>query len=125
MLTRKTNPNPNLALDAWGRFPPSGFMHGTFSSLGDYDTCIENDDLQYCTVHLRPLLPTRKPFENINTRIPILNKFISDKEHAISRIAENAQLFYYTAMRVGICLPSECSSTEVDNLLQSGILIQF
>ena len=114
-------PSESVALDAWGRFPPSGFMHGTFSSLGDYDTCIEDDHMQYCTVHLRPMLPLRKPFENINTRIPILSKFIEDKDQAISKIAENAQLFYYTAMRIGVCLPSECSSIEVDNLLQSGI----
>lgn len=63
----------------------------------------------------------RKPFENLNTKIPILSKFIADKDQAISRIAENAQLFYYTAMRVGVCLPNDCSSNEVDNLLQSGI----
>ena len=99
-------------------------MHGTFSSLGDYDTCLENDRLQYCTVHLRPILPMRKPFENINTRISILSKFIEDKDQAISKIAENAQLFYYTAMRIGVCLPSDCSSIEVGNLLQSGIIIE-
>ena len=68
------------ALDSWGRFPNSGFMHGTFNSLGDYDTCLENDNLQYCAIHLRPLLPTRKLFENVNTRIKILNKFINDKD---------------------------------------------
>ena len=96
-------------------------MHGTFSSLGDYDTCIENNDLQYCTVHLRPLLPTRKPFENLNTKISVLSKFMMEKDQAISKIAEKAQMFYYTAMRVGVCLPNECSSNEVEGLLQSGI----
>ena len=95
-------------------------MHGTFSSLGDYDMCIANDDLQYCTVHLRPLLPIRKPFENLNTKIPILSKFMTDQDQAISKIAENAQLFYYTALRIGVCLPSDCSDGEVNNLLQSG-----
>lgn len=111
------------ALDSWGKFPPSGLLHGTFGALGDYDMCIENDNFQYCTIYLRPLLPRRKPFENINTRIPILNKFISDKDRAISILADKSQLLYYVSLRIGICLPNDCSSNEINNFLQTGRFI--
>lgn len=108
------------ALDSWSRFPASGFLHGTFSSLGDYEMCLENDKLQYCTVHLKPVLPQRRSFRSVNSKIEILIDFINDKQIAISDFADNAQLFYYTSMRIGLCLPNDCSTCEVNHLLQSG-----
>ena len=95
------------------------------SSLGDYDSCLKDDRLQYCTVHLRPLLPLRRPYANINHEVALLSEFIDDKDQAISGLAEKAQLLYYTAMRIGICLPIDCSSNEIDYFLQTGNFIDL
>ena len=111
------------ALESWGRFPPEGFFGGTLSSLGDYDSCLKDDRLQYCTVHLRPLLPLRKLHANINHEVALLREFKINKDQAISMLAEKAQLLYYTAMRIGICLPNDCSSNEIDHFLQAGKLM--
>ena len=39
---------------------------------------------------------------------------------AIKLLADNAQAFYYTSFRLGLCLPAQCSVGELEAILSSG-----
>ena len=86
-------------LDSCGKFPPSGLLEGTLADLGRFDECLDvDDDLsqqdslvatrtqgQYCSVVLRPPLPSRPRFHTICNQIPSLLSLSTD--HSVSPLA--------------------------------------
>src|SRR5437763_1353855 len=117
-------------IDSSGKFPPSGVMEGTLTDLGRFDECLsinevlEGDDElvvtrmkgQYCSINIRPPLPPRPRFHTLCNQIPSLVNFSSDSS-AFRWLGKNAQYFYYTPIRIGICLPSQCSPHDVNRMV--------
>jgi hypothetical protein len=121
-----------------GRFPPPGFAEGLYSSLGDYDECLditsppnESNLLsssiikgQYCLSKMilpfpseesyREGEPVEKPFEsNISYKNDLnLYKFTSTKSLIEKLNQSNGSIYNF-----GLCIPSVCRAEEIENLL--------
>jgi hypothetical protein len=68
-------------LDSWGRFPPSGFFRGSWSSLGSFDLCLQpRFKSQYCTIRAKPTLVERPRFHNILEPIPQLKRLLANRD---------------------------------------------
>ncbi|KAH9360287.1 hypothetical protein HPB48_005739 [Haemaphysalis longicornis] len=135
-------------VDASGKIP-SGFSDGSLAELGDYDLCLRvsvhkggrpsAERLfrgQYCSFTLDPPLPPRPPV--IRNTEPLLDTSILGQLHGIESfvtpilmkslfgvevVKEAADLswgLYTTRLRIGICVPDQCSAPEIDRILQSG-----
>ncbi|XP_076347577.1 nose resistant to fluoxetine protein 6-like isoform X2 [Tachypleus tridentatus] len=109
-------------LDATGKLP-AGLLEGSLTSLGSYDECININSSpgtdqqiitgQYCSVQFRPFLPKRKyKYYSIVVRPESLTN-VSQQGRMLYDIAQNAQFFYSFSYRLGVCLPSACSRTDV------------
>ncbi|XP_022236364.1 uncharacterized protein LOC111083917, partial [Limulus polyphemus] len=109
-------------LDATGTLP-SGLLEGSLTSLGSYDECVNINSSpdtshriisgQYCSVQFRPPLPKRKyKYYSIVVQ-PELLANVSQQGRLLYDLAQNAQFFYSFAYRLGVCLPSACSRTDV------------
>ena len=73
----------DAVLDSWGRFPSSGILKGSFTSLGSYDQCLaisipsgifsskarhdnrHQNEAQYCSIVFQPQLPPRPAYHNL------------------------------------------------------------
>jgi hypothetical protein len=121
-----------------GRFPPPGFAEGLYSSLGDYDECLditsppnESNLLsssiikgQYCLSKMilpfpseesyREGEPVEKPFEsNISYKNDLnLYKFTSTKSLIEKLNQSNGSIYNF-----GLFIPSVCRAEEIENLL--------
>ena len=111
-------------LDASGKFP-EGILSGTLSSLGAYDECLdtmlgdEEEDHkgtngQYCSIDIKPFLPPKPPSNSLDK---IFNdaadaKGFPKKDH-LSRLAP---VFYFLKFRLGVCIPSTCSTSDLKTI---------
>ncbi len=106
-------------LDSWGRIP-NGIISGTVLSLGDYDQCvdIENIDIRgqlingkYCLLKIMPQMPTKGSLINLNESVYAnswVNNFAKNNARDYSNIWNS------------ICIPSVCTESEIILILQSG-----
>ncbi|XP_076352304.1 nose resistant to fluoxetine protein 6-like [Tachypleus tridentatus] len=113
-------------IDSNGRLP-SGLLEGTLTSLGSYDQCLDiispntshyvtTFQGQYCSVLFRPPLPARSPkYLSIAAGVKILSNFSKPGE-VFHHLAQNAQFFYFAALRIGICVPSTCTIHDVQKI---------
>jgi hypothetical protein len=121
-----------------GRFPPPGFVEGLYSSLGDYDECLDitsppnesnllNAPIikgQYCLSKIilpfpsvesyREGEPVYKLFEfNTSYKNDLnLHKFTSTKIRIEKLNQSNGSIYHF-----GLCIPSVCRAQEIENLL--------
>ncbi|GIY04985.1 o-acyltransferase like protein [Caerostris extrusa] len=111
-------------LDASAKLP-SGVLDGTLSDFGDYDECLAVEKLdsknrtqftgQYCTVEAGPLMPEIPHRVQFKTVVLDFANF-SRPDSVLSDFASNANMFYLMKLRLGLCLPSACSVSDVQEV---------
>lgn len=89
-----------IVIDSSGKFPPPGVLEGTLTDLGRFDECIQVNHLiegdnypistrikgQYCSLILRPPLPSRPRFHTLCNQIPSLSNLSSSNDSVIVHI---------------------------------------
>ena len=120
-------------INSWGRFSPSGLFQGTFTDLGNYDQCInikitDSSSGQYCLVDFKPKLPPLKFSQNMFKSIDkslIFNSNYTDLDLINSSgadyIIKNSHFTYFEDVKVGICVPSNCSQKEIKSIAKLGV----
>lgn len=134
-------------VDASARLP-AGLLEGTLTELGNFDQCLsikstmfmENSSVdnnrqysfngQYCSFIIKPILLPRPRLHTFCQRMPsILMQPITTTNHTntnmnmnqkpLKLLSQNSHQFYYSGLRLGICLPSLCSRFDIQKLLTS------
>ena len=108
-------------IDAGGKFP-SGVLDGTFTSIGDYDQCLdlesndENDNPNYDEVDDSNLFHGKHCMMKFT--------FNNLKNSEISVLLKNMLplLGNYT-LNLGTCFPSACSNTDIEIIIRNGMPI--
>ncbi|XP_054710331.1 uncharacterized protein LOC129220024 [Uloborus diversus] len=110
-----------------------GLMGGTLSSLGSFDECLETEAIsdrrkdkilfrgQYCTINMKPPLPPLDRFYKLGESMDELKNF-TKRENIISDLSKIAHTFYFLSIRLGICVPSGCSTEDIDKVSKAGRL---
>ncbi len=113
--------------NSWGKFPPSGFLSGTFADFGDYDQCLAigpNEvikESQYCLIDISLPLPKPMPIhQNFFHKVNVLPEFINkSSNNAFVKFSEDASFFYWFHIRLGICTPNKCTQNEVQAMAKN------
>ncbi|XP_074597341.1 nose resistant to fluoxetine protein 6-like isoform X2 [Brevipalpus obovatus] len=106
-------------LNSWGQFPPSGAFTGTLTSFGSFEQCLNSvpsnmsSHANYCTVTFSPLLPFRPKYHKIVDKLEVFKKMNSSRDHVFDDLVDKLQFLYYVPIRIGTCLPSSCSLSDV------------
>ncbi|XP_077514644.1 nose resistant to fluoxetine protein 6-like [Amblyomma americanum] len=117
-------------LDSWGKIP-SGFSEGSLAELGDYDLCLRlvvhktarsgrGAPLfrgQYCSFTLDPPLPPRPAV--IRNSKPVIDSSSFANHTAVKEALDVSWGLYTTRLRMGICVPDQCSPDEIGRILQA------
>jgi len=113
--------------NSWGKFPPSGFLSGTFADFGDYDQCLAirpNQVIkksQYCLIDIS--LPLPKPIHfhhNFYHKVDVLPHFVNKSgNNVFIELSKDASFFYWFNIRLGICAPKMCSKREIKVLTEN------
>lgn len=123
-------------IDASGRFP-AGFLHGTLTSLGNYEECVAinvNETKlkvlgQYCILQLIPPMPIWKPFSSAHLTMPeVMN--ISSPDSLITYLMGIIHNLHVTTAKIGLCTPAKCTLDDINKLVdiipeQLGLNWQF
>jgi hypothetical protein len=116
--------------NSWGKFPPSGVIEGTVTDFGDYDQCLDikpNEvigESQYCLVDISLPLPKPMPVhQNFFHKVNVLPEFMNkSSKNVFVKLSEDASLFYWLELEVGVCFPNMCSHNDVKVLLEKSII---
>ncbi|KFM59865.1 Nose resistant to fluoxetine protein 6, partial [Stegodyphus mimosarum] len=99
----------------------NGILTGTLSAFGSFDQCVEISvpnrgfQGQYCSIEAWPPLPPKPRFYALNQRLKAFEKFENDTG-VMGEFTKYVQLFYMFPFRVGVCVPSACSTSDVFNV---------
>lgn len=88
----------NSVLDAWGKFPSSGFLDGNLNDFGAFPECFQIE-------RGNKLYPTKYCLAKLS--------FNSNRNSTI-------QLTQYGGYQFGLCVPAVCSSSYFEKLLKIG-----
>lgn len=114
--------------NSWGKLPPSGLTAGTITDFGDYGQCLQVPSAHYCLLefsfpmpskpkahnyfHSSNVLPSK---ENLELFWSNLSSYVDTNGSLYRKMEENAAMFHYLDLRLGICLPESCRQNEVEN----------
>lgn len=117
---------PFIVLDAWST-GDTKFSYGRVSDLGKRDSCLKiHVDLEnnegflgkYCVVKVNFPLPSVKPGQDLDPTTAISLNLPPDlKTTVYDYYADRIAFFYRDAFSFGICIPSTCSRTDINNIL--------
>ncbi|CAA3006477.1 nose resistant to fluoxetine 6-like [Olea europaea subsp. europaea] len=109
-----------------GSFPPGGLLDGQLSDLGLFRGCVDlkqpetgSHPATYCVLGFRPIIPSRKRFHLIFEREPEELLRLFKPEDYLTHMARMAQYFHYVYMKTGLCIPSECSPVDVQQVAKT------
>ncbi|CAG2116670.1 unnamed protein product [Medioppia subpectinata] len=114
-------------VDSMGSIIPSGFLEGTVTSFGNVDECtvisVPDDGYdepfhgKYCLLYLRPELPPKSGLVKHSDHLFNLSGTTAEGtvfEHLSERFSG---IYSVGAIRVGVCVPSNCQKDEIKPLL--------
>lgn len=114
-------------LDSTGKIS-EGFLDGNMHMLGDYEECLNTTMEQrkgqiafrgqYCLIQYRPILPKKKRPITLDGGIEELVEATKNASEVIQFIVSKAHLFYYNPSKFGICVPSGCEKTDIDQIVK-------
>ncbi len=107
-----------------------GLFEGTLTDLGSYDQCLSivSNDLigspQYCLIDFSLPIPHPMPkhqnlFHKIKNLLP--NDISNKTNNAFAKLANEASIFYWISLRIGICSPNKCALNDIYSLSKTGI----
>ncbi|XP_076348115.1 nose resistant to fluoxetine protein 6-like [Tachypleus tridentatus] len=117
-------------LDAFGK-PGGGVLLGALTSFGSFDEClnVEASEFnkrtnqteryfsgQYCAVELHPPLPPKPRYYTVHHRLKLFENFTKSAK-ILSLISDKAHFFYFLSFRLGVCIPSTCSSEDLVHVI--------
>lgn len=111
-------------LDASAKLP-SGILEGTLTELGNYDECLRitsgklNIRGNYCTIQIKPPLPVRPRLHTICQRAFGTTNSNASTNKIIRHLVQHSHEFLYVGLRMGICVPSKCTKTDIQTLLST------
>ena len=116
-------------INSWGKFPPSGIFQGTFTDLGNYDQCIDikitdSSSGKYCLVYFKPKLPPLKFGQNMFKSIDqsfLKSSFNVFNSSGAAYIIKNSHFTYFEDIKIGICVPSDCTHKEIKSIAKLGV----
>lgn len=114
-------------VDASARLP-AGLLEGTLTELGNFDQCLaishrsEKSSVgdvsgQYCTLQVKPQLIARPRLHTVCQRLPALTNSSTNQSTVWRAISQQSHQFYYVGLRLGVCAPSKCSRSSLQQLL--------
>ncbi|GFU16706.1 nose resistant to fluoxetine protein 6 [Nephila pilipes] len=121
-----------LIIDSSGKII-DGMLGGTMATLGEYDQCLSIEAIddrrgknygkvlfngKYCAIDIKPPLPPKKKYYKLNEVIDELKNF-SEGGNIINEAAKSAQFFQFLSMRYGICVPSGCQASDIQEVANS------
>lgn len=110
-------------LDASAKLPAAGLLSGSLAELGNFDQCLALQQGQYCNVQVKPPLERAKqPLCQVFQSVGSLQQ--QQDESAWQYLAKRQQVFQYSGLRLGLCLPRRCNQDELQRLLRI-LLDQF
>ncbi|XP_076347720.1 nose resistant to fluoxetine protein 6-like [Tachypleus tridentatus] len=131
LITQKNDPKSlNIVLDAFGK-PGGGVLLGALTSFGSFDEClnVEASEFnkrtnqteryfsgQYCAVELHPPLPPKPRYYTVHHRLKLFENFTKSAK-ILSLISDKAHFFYFLSFRLGVCIPSTCSSEDLVHVI--------
>lgn len=98
---------------------PSGILEGVFSSIGEYNQCLDirspvgqRIDIsgQYCLA--KPIIP--HPKRHTFNRGESLNNLFLIPEQYIDELIDLLNLFNGSLINIGICIPSTCNPLDIE-----------
>lgn len=106
--------------NAIGNFPPVGLMDGSLTDTGSYQGCVNlktssGSRANYCLIAFRPLVESRPPFHMISKRLNGLSEVFPGK-HMFHDLLDKAQFFNYIYLKTGVCVPQECTASDVQQV---------
>ncbi|KFM60148.1 Nose resistant to fluoxetine protein 6, partial [Stegodyphus mimosarum] len=108
--------------------PQSGFISGAVSSFGAYKQCLDTVATekpykgnrkalfqgQYCLIDVKPPLPNKTRVIGLNDHLEELRNFSGSE--FLKTVTKMAHYFHLIPSRLGVCIPSGCSRTDMDQL---------
>lgn len=123
-------------LDATGK-PTAGIFEGSLTMFGNYKQCLDirapdEDEIevtdqfeeyfrgQFCVIHLKPWMPIKQPYYNLNSTIePLLRKNYKYYEKTLyDELAEIAVAFNFVDIRMDLCVPSTCTMADIQRVAE-------
>ncbi|GFY53416.1 nose resistant to fluoxetine protein 6 [Trichonephila inaurata madagascariensis] len=110
-----------------------GMLGGTMATLGEYDQCVSTEAIddrrgknhgkvlftgKYCALDIKPPLPPKKRYYKLNEVVAELKNF-SEGGNIINEAAKTAHFFQFLSMRYGICVPSGCQASDIQEVVNS------
>ena len=130
--------NNFLVFDLMGRIP-AGLTEGVVTSFGEFDECLHIESphsesletiyCKYCLATHSIQMPTFKALKDCNS-ISFLNKAINEliKSEINKNVNTLKLLMSYnsnpdklSAFRLGICIPSKCKASDIQNAINKGV----
>lgn len=109
-----------------GNFPPTSLLDGQYTDLGSYHGCLDAKIPQqesisfnytsYCVLAFRPIVPTRPKSHAIFYKLPEKLRSIFSESNVFRDLIDSGQYFHYIYLKTGVCVPSSCSSEDVQKL---------
>lgn len=100
-------------------------LDGSFTDTGSYQGCINLRTLMhnqaskgytnYCVLAFRPIVQSRPRFHMIFQELKGLQG-IFPRHHLLEELSSRAQYFNYVYLKTGVCVPHECSATDVQQV---------
>ncbi|KAG9509995.1 Nose resistant to fluoxetine protein 6 [Fragariocoptes setiger] len=125
-------------LDAFGK-PSAGLLEGSMTLFGNYRQCLkvrapDDDEMEeegtgefkelfrgkYCVAQLKPWLPEKQRFYNLNTKIKALMSYENTEpwtKSAFDELSELAINFNFVNIRMDLCVPSLCQVEDMQRIL--------
>ncbi len=118
--------------NSWGKFPPAGILDGTATDLGDYDQCLAIEpnqvigESQYCLIDISIPLPEPMPIhQNIFHKVNVLPEYLNrSKYNVFVKFSEDAAMFYWIYLKLGICTPNKCTQNDVKAIARKSELFK-
>lgn len=113
--------------------PLGGEFYGRLGTYGSYDECFqvqfpveEDEDPADKTVGKYCLLDIRTPLPPKTRRIGLSSDIfegtnITFKYQVVEEMRKNSKMYYDYAIRMGVCIPSTCTTEDLKKMFASGI----
>nr|XP_027201165.1 nose resistant to fluoxetine protein 6-like [Dermatophagoides pteronyssinus] len=109
---------------------PVGMILGTMTDYGDYDQCMSIDPsdliVKYCLIDMTIPMPMPRPsMHNLfhTTKNILPNEIINNKSMSGNfyyDLGKMSSFFYYSTIRKGICLPTDCIDKDIEIITEKG-----